>query len=474
VYSMTSDPLRTRHLSADVLDLVHDRARPYLDALPDRPVQDVDGKPTLADLGGDLPEAGTGALDAIEELLRIGLATATHSTGPRFFHFVVGGSTPAAMAGDWVTSLLDQAGGLWTASPLASTAETVVLRWLKDLFGLPAGYGGVLTPSATLANLTGLAAARWWWADRHGVDITADGFAGLAPMPVLSSGLVHPSVRKALQILGCGRDTVRVHAADGTGRLDLKALGDTLAATDGPAVLLASAGDVNTGAFDPIDDLADLAERHGAWLHVDGAFGLFAALSPVSAHLTRGVERAHSVAADGHKWLNVPYDSGYAFCAHPEAHAAAMAYAAAYLVGQGEGPVRNPSAFVPESSRRSRGMATWAALKELGRDGVVELVDRCCALARRFAAALDGVEGAGVVNDVVLNQVLVRFGGSDEATQATIRAVQEDGTCWCGGTTWQGRAAMRISVSNWSTTEDDVDRSVEAMLRCFESTRSGA
>jgi glutamate/tyrosine decarboxylase-like PLP-dependent enzyme len=463
-----SDPLWTQHLAADALDLVHGRARPYLDALRDRPVQDVDGMATLADLGGELPEAGTGAADAVEELLRIGVATATHSTGPRFFHFVVGGSTPAAMAGDWVTSLLDQAGGLWTASPLASTAETVVLRWLKELFGLPSGHGGVLTPSATLANLTGLAAARWWWADRHGVDITATGFAGLPPMPVLSSGLVHPSVRKALQILGCGRDTVRVHAADGTGRLDLKALGDTLAAIDGPAVLTASAGDVNTGAFDPIDDLADLADRHGAWLHVDGAFGLFAALSPVSAHLTRGVERAHSVAADGHKWLNVPYDSGFVFVRDPEILTRAFgSWGAAYLMS-GDDEHVDYNTRGPESSRRARALPIWATLRAYGRDGHREMVERHLRLARHLADRVNGAPDLELLAPAQLCVVCFRYRppglppGRLDALNARLAAqVVADGRVYLGSTVYDGMTALRPAIVNWRTTEADVDLLVD-------------
>ncbi|MBX6768664.1 MAG: aspartate aminotransferase family protein, partial [Actinomadura rubrobrunea] len=308
-----TDPFNERDQAAPVLRMVTDAAGPYLESLASRPVHDGDADALIDELEGPLPERGEGAQVAVERLLRVGTQAATHSSGPRFFHFVVGGATPAAMAGDWITSLLDQVAGLWLASPLASRLETTVLEWLKDLFGLPASFGGVLTPSATLAHVTGLAAARSWWAERHGVDVSAHGLAGLPPMPVFSSGLVHASTRKALQILGCGRDTLQVFARDDAGRVDLAAMDEALAAVEGRAVIVANLGEVNTGASDPIEALADLAERHGAWLHVDGAFGMFAALSPRTAHLARGVERADSVTADGHKWLNVPYDSGFSF-----------------------------------------------------------------------------------------------------------------------------------------------------------------
>ncbi|MBC6463712.1 pyridoxal phosphate-dependent decarboxylase family protein, partial [Actinomadura sp. HBU206391] len=305
------DPLRERDEAVAALELVGRAAEPYLRSLPDRLVHDSAHDVLLDELDGPLPEVGEGTVAGVERLLRVGTTAATHSAGPRFFHFVVGGATPAALAGDWITSLLDQAAGLWATSPLAARAETAVLRWLKELFGLPEAWGGVLTPSATLAHVSGLACARYWWADRHGVDVTARGLAGLPAMPVLSSGYVHVSTRKALQILGCGRDTLRVFARDETGRVDLVAMEAALAEVGGPAILVGNVGEVNTGDSDPIEALADLAERYGAWLHVDGAFGLFSALSPRTAHMSRGVERAASVTVDGHKWLNVPYESGF-------------------------------------------------------------------------------------------------------------------------------------------------------------------
>ena len=294
------DPLHERELASPALDKVAKAAAGYLSGLDDRLVADPAAAELLAELRQPLPEDGLGTLDSVEELLRIGTTAATHSAGPRFFHFVIGGATPAAMAGDWVAALLDQNAGLWTSSQFATMIETVTLGWLKDLFGLPNDWGGVLTPSATFANLTGLAAARQWWGNKHGRDISADGLAGLPTMPVFSGGYVHASVRKALQILGAGRDTVTVCSRDDAGRVDLDGLADELDRLNGPAVIVGCAGEVNAGDFDPIDAMADLAEKHGCWLHVDGAFGLFAALSPRTAHLVDGMQRADSVAADAH------------------------------------------------------------------------------------------------------------------------------------------------------------------------------
>ncbi len=339
----------------------------------------------------------------------------------------------------------------------------VAVDWLRELFGLPEGWGGVLTTGATTANFTGLAAARRWWGLRHGHDVDSDGLAGLPPVPVFSSGYVHASALKALAMLGIGRGSVRVCARDEPGRLDEAALERGLEALGGaPAIVIANAGEVNAGDFDPIDRMADLAEQYDSWLHVDGAFGLFARITPRAAPLAAGVERAHSVIADGHKWLNVPYDCGFAFCAHPDVHAAAMSYTAAYLTGQGGAGLRAPSDYVLESSRRARAFATWAALRQLGRTGVADLVERCCALARRFADQLAALDGVSIANEVVLNQVLVGF-GDDARTDRVVERVQRSGECWMGATTWHGQRLMRISVSNWATTEGDVDRSVAAI-----------
>ncbi len=441
-----------------VLNLVARAAPDYLASLADRLVDDPAGRKLLDDLGGPLPEEGLGALDTVEELLRIGTGAATHSSGPRFFHFVVGGTTPAALAGDWVTSLLDQNAVLWTASPFATTAETVALGWLKDLFGLPAAWGGVLTPSATFANLTGLACARQWWAARHGRDVAADGLAGLPAMPVLGGSYVHPSARKALQILGCGRDTVRVH---GSGPADLDAIERTLADLDAPAVLIATAGEVNAGDFDPIDEMADLAARYGCWLHVDGAFGLFAALSPRTAHLLRGVARADSVAADGHKWLNVPYESGFAFVRDPRILGATFgSWNAPYLLG---GEV-DYSRFGPESSRRARALPIWATLRAYGRSGYQEMVERHLDLAQYLGRMVTAAPDLELLAPVRLCVVCFRYappgvpaGALDELNAAVGEALLADGRVYAGTTVYRGHTALRPAIVNWRTTEADVE-----------------
>src|SRR5882757_411369 len=459
-----TDPLHEAGLAADALELVAAAAPPYLAALPDRPVQEHAERALLADLDGPLPESGRGTLESVAELVRIGTRAATHSSGPRFFHFVIGGSTPAAMAGDWTTSLLDQAAGLWTASPFATTTETVALRWLKDLFGLPAEFGGVLTPSATFANLTGLACARHWWARQHGVDVAADGLAGLPAMPVFGSGYVHPSVRKALQILGCGRDTVRVHARDDAGRLDLPGLERALAELDGPAVLVGCAGDVNTGDFDPIDELADLAEKYGAWLHVDGAFGLFAALSPRTAHWVTGIERAQSVAADGHKWLNVPYESGFAFLRDPQALGDTFgAWGAPYLVS-GAGEHIDYNCLGPESSRRARALPIWATLAAYGRSGYRAMVERHLDAAARLGELVEAAPDFELLAPVSLCVVCFRYRpagvSADELDKLNVRlgqALLDDGRFYAGTTIYRGIRALRPAIVNWRTTTGDIE-----------------
>ncbi|MEV2268323.1 pyridoxal phosphate-dependent decarboxylase family protein [Nonomuraea africana] len=375
-----SDPLSEREQAPAALNLVASAAEPYLSSLGGRPVHDRSADHLLDLLEGPLPEEGEGTMAAVERLLAVGTEASTQTSGPRFFHFVIGGATPAAQAADWVTSLLDQPSGLHLTSPLAATAERVALEWLKDLFGLPSAYGGVLTPSATFANLTGLACARQWWGERHGADVTSQGLAGLPRMPVLASGYIHPSSRKALQMLGVGRDGVTVCARDGAGRVDLAAMERELAALDGPAVIVGNAGEVNTGDFDPLADLADLAERYDAWLHVDGAFGLFAAASPRLRHLVEGVERAHSVTADGHKWLNVPYESGFVFVHDQDLMFRSFgAWGAHYLPAD-----VNYNNLGPESSRRARALPIWATLTAYGRQGYARLVERHHDLALRL------------------------------------------------------------------------------------------
>ncbi len=464
-----ADPLRDRDQAADALELVAKAAASYLDTLAVRPVHDPASEELLAQLdggvpGGRLPDHGEGTLDSVGQLLTVGTRAATHSSGPRFFHFVVGGSTPAAQAGDWVASLLDQLAGLWVASPLATRAETVVLRWLKDLFGLPPSYGGVLTPSATFANLTGLACARSWWGRKHGIDVTVDGLAGLPRMPVFASGYVHPSSRKALQVLGCGRDTVAVFARDDAGRVDLAAMDRALADLDGPAVLIGTAGEVNAGDFDPIADLADLAERHGAWLHVDGAFGLFAALSPRTAHLVAGAERADSIAADGHKWLNVPYESGFAFVRQPEMLTRAFGgWNAPYLESEQDIGV-NYNSLGPESSRRARALPIWATLRAYGRQGYRAMVERHLDLAQRLARLVGEAPDLELLAPVPLCVVCFRYrppgvpeAELDDLNQRLGAALLTDGRVFVGTTVYRGMAALRPAIVNWRTTEADID-----------------
>ncbi|WP_433324878.1 pyridoxal phosphate-dependent decarboxylase family protein [Spirillospora sp. CA-294931] len=466
-----SDPLFERDTADAALDLVVRAAGPYLASLPDRLVHDGEQDALIDELDLPLPERGDGTLAGVERLLRVGTRASTHSAGPRFFHFVVGGATPAALAGDWTTSLLDQAAGLWTSSPLAARTETIVLRWLKDLFGLPESFGGVLTPSATFAHVTSLACARTWWAERHGVDVAAQGLAGLPQMPVLSSGLVHVSTRKALQILGCGRDNLRTFSRDDAGRADLDAMEEALAALDGaPAVLVGNVGDVNAGDSDPIADMADLAERHGAWLHIDGAFGLFAALSPRTAHMTRGVERADSVTADGHKWLNVPYESGFAFVRDPSLMPRAFgAWGADYLTDQtGEGLDYNT--IGPESSRRSRAFPIWATLYAYGRDGHRAMVERHLDLALHLGGLVEKAPDLELLAPVQLPIVCFRYrppgvpeSELDDLNARLGEALLADGRVYAGTSTYRGMTVFRPALVNWRSTDPDVELLVEVL-----------
>jgi glutamate/tyrosine decarboxylase-like PLP-dependent enzyme len=400
----------------------------------------------------------------LAELDDIGSPATVTSTGGRFFGFVVGGSLPAAMAANMLAGVWDQCAGAAVLSPLAVALEEICAKWLTSLFGLPPAAGVGFVSGATGANFCGLAAARHALLAKEGWDVEADGLFGAPPITVVVGDEVHASVLKALSMLGLGRDRVVRVPADGQGRMRA----DGLPPMSGPTIVCIQAGNVNTGAFDPAEEVCRAAREAGAWVHVDGAFGLWALASPARAHLATGVPEADSWATDAHKWLNVPYDSGLAFVREAEHLRAAMSSSAAYLI-VGEG--REPFHYVPEMSRRARGIEIWAALRSLGRSGVAELVERTCGHAALFAAGLRSA-GYSVLNDVVLNQVLVSFGDA-EATRRVIRRVQEDGTCWCGGTEWQGHVAMRISVSSWATTEDDVQRSLDAILRIAgEETRS--
>jgi glutamate/tyrosine decarboxylase-like PLP-dependent enzyme len=398
------------------------------------------------------------------------------TSGPRYFGFVTGGALPAAVAADWLAAIWDQPAGLYVLSPAASVIEEVAGGWLLDVLGLPPEASVGFVTGCHMANFTALAAARHEMLRRAGWDVEADGLTGAPTLRVIVGDEVHVSVVAALRMLGVGsRQMVRV-AADAQGRMRPEALEAALTGVSGLAIVCAQAGNVNTGAFDPLDDIASIAARHGAWLHVDGAFGLWASASAALRHHMRGVERADSWATDAHKWLNVPYDSGLVFVANPAPHRAAMSMRAEYLIrdSSSASQAREPMDWTPEASRRARGFAVYAALRSLGRRGIEDLVDRCCRLAASFADRLRHEPGVQILNDVVLNQVLVRVrpasGDADAATREALAGVQAERVCWMGGTQWHGMEAMRISVSNWSTTEADVGRSVESIVRAVRGT----
>ena len=440
-----------------------ERAARYLDGVADRPVAPTGAMlARLPELDHPLPEGATDPAAVMRLLDEIGSPATVASAGPRFFGFVIGGSLPAALAANWLAGAWDQNAGLRVMSPIAARLEEVTTGWLRHLLGLPDTTEAGFVTGATMANFSGLAAARQALLARQGWDVDARGLFDAPPLTVVVGDEVHTSVLKALSLLGLGRERVMRMPADGQGRL----IADRLPALGDSSIVCLQAGNVNTGAFDPFPEICARARAAEAWVHVDGAFGLWAAAAPWRAHLATGLEAADSWATDAHKWLNVPYDSGIIFCRHPDALRAAMTlHRAAYLL---QGEEREPYAYTPEASRRARGLEVWAALRSLGRGGVADLVERTCRLARRFADRLSEA-GHEVLNEVVLNQVLVSFGGP-ERTNRVIAGIQAEGTCWCGGTVWQGRTAMRISVSSWATTEADVDASVQAMLRVAKAT----
>jgi glutamate/tyrosine decarboxylase-like PLP-dependent enzyme len=440
----------------------------WLATLGERPVRNA-GEPD--GLRVPLPDDGEDAAAVIEALADAAAPGLVASPGPRYFGFVTGGALPAAVAADWLASAWDQNAGLHVMSPAAAAAEETVATWAKELLGLPAGAAVGLVTGAQMANATALAAARNAVLARAGWDVEADGLIGAPPVRVLTSAESHATVFNALRLLGLGRDTPERVAVDGQGRMRAGALAAALAAGSGPAIVCAQAGNVNTGAFDPFEDVVAACRAAGAWCHVDGAFGLWAAAAPGRAHLTAGAAGADSWAVDAHKWLNVPYESALAIVADPAPLGAAMALTAAYLTTARERE-RNGADWAPEASRRARAFPLWAGLRQLGRRGLAELVERNCVLAARIAERLAAEPGVEVLNEVVLNQALVRFGDDDAATDAVIAAVQEEGTCWLGGTVWQGRAAMRVSVSGWSTAEADADRSAAAIAAAWHRVRS--
>ena len=440
-----------------------ERAVRYLEGLDSRGVAPVAGAIELLKKWDEpLPDGPTDPETVVALLDEIGSPATMAMAGPRFFGFVIGGALPAALGANWLAGAWDQNTALSAVTPGTALLERIALRWLLDVLGLPPTCGGAFVTGATMANVTALAAARHAVLAGVGWDVEAQGLFGAPPVTVVVGAEAHPSVLKALGLLGLGRTRVVTVPVVGQGRMRAEAL-PPLA---GPTVVCIQAGNVNTGAFDPAPEICRRARAAGAWVHVDGAFGLWAAAAPPRAHLAAGVGGADSWATDAHKWLNAPYDSGLAFVRDPEALRAAMAVSAAYLPA---GESRNPADYTPELSRRARGVEVWAALRSLGRAGLADLVERTCRHAARFA---EGLRAAGyqVLNEVVLNQVLVSF-GDQETTTRVIAAIQADGTCWCGGTVWQGHVAMRISVSSWATTAADVERSLDAMLRVADEQR---
>ncbi len=452
-------------------------AEAYLRTVADRPVKaTITSGELRSALGGPLSAAGQDPADIIGRLASAATGGTVASAGPRYFGFVVGGSLPAAVAADWLVSAWDQNCGIFALSPLVSVVEDITAGWLKQLASLPQTMSAGFVTGCQMANFTALAAARHHVLSHADWDVEANGLSGAPAVTIITSDESHYTIFMALRLLGFGASTARRVPTDDQGRMRADKLREVLAAATGPVIVCAQAGNVNTGAFDPIDDIADAVAHHNkkaggsCWLHVDGAFGLWAATSPARAHLVKGIARADSIATDAHKWLNVPYDSGLVFTAHPEAHRSAMSLSAAYI--QATDVERDPHEFTPEESRRGRAVPIYAALRSLGTSGVGDMIERCCRHASRMAERLSADSRVRILNDVVLNQVLVRFEvpgrDADDLTRAVIAGVQDEGTCWLGGTTWHGMAAMRVAVSNWSTTEQDIDRSAAAVLRVFD------
>ena len=454
----------------ELLQIAADQANAYLDGVAGRPVRATVSSHELRELlDAPLPGTGEAPERVISTLAEAGVRGTVATQGPRYFGFVIGGCVPASTAAEFLVAAWDQNSGVYALSPAVSVIEEVTAAWLLDLAGLPAHWSTGFVTGCQMASFTALAAARHHVLEQAGWDVGAQGLFGAPPIDVVVSDESHYTIFTALRMLGLGSARLRRVATDGQGRMIAAELATALRSGAGPCIVCAQAGNVNTGAFDPIDAIADAAQARGAWLHVDGAFGLWAATNASRRHLVAGVARADSVATDAHKWLNVPYDSGVVFTAHPQSHRRAMTLSAAYIVETAT--ERDPHEFVPEESRRARAVPIYAALRSLGRDGVAEIVDRCCRLAARMASRLSAHPSLRVLNDVVLNQVLVRVEGedADALTNAMIARVQEDGTCWAGGTSWHGMTAMRISISNWSTTEADIDRSAESILQAVDA-----
>ena len=456
-----------------VLDVAHERARGYLASLPDRPVRAAADPARLrAALDGPLPEDGTDAGRVVDELAAALEPGVVASVGGRYFGFVIGGAVPAALGADWLVSAYDQNAAGSAVSPGAMAAEEVTARWLLDLLRLPAGASVGFVTGGQAANTVGLAAARHAVLRAAGHDVERDGVAGAPPVTVLAGADRHATVDRAVRLLGLGTGCLRAVASDDEGRMRPEALAAALGDVAGPAIVVAQYGEIHTGALDPVGALADIAHGTGAWVHVDGAIGLWARASGTVTS-DDGCERADSWSTDPHKWLNVPYDCGVVACRDAAAHRASMSIAADYLTPAGEA-ARDAFDWNPELSRRARAVPVYAALRSLGRTGVAELVERCCAHARRVADGLRALERVVVLNDVVLNQVIARFGDDDALTDAVVARVQDEGTCWLAGSAWRGRRVMRVSLVNWSTDDEDVERTLDAVARCWAQVRADA
>ena len=467
-------PVNTLKTQFPVLARAAQHAGQYLNTIHERHVGALaSGDDLRRLLRCQLSDEGEDGRQVIDELARAGQKGTTASQGPRYFGFVTGGSLPVATAADWLVSAWDQNAQVYVMSPVASVVEEIASDWLKDLLGLSPTWSVGFVTGAQMATFTALIAARHHVLRNVDWDVERDGLLGAPEIQVVVSDESHRTIFTALRMLGLGAERLHRVKADAQGRMRIDHLAEILRMGSGPCIVCAQVGNVNTGACDPVADIALLARRRGAWLHVDGAFGVWAAASPSLRHLVAGVEQADSIATDGHKWLNVPYDSGIVFTAHPESHQRALMMPAHYIqmtVGE-----RDPRGFTPDESRRARGVPVYAALRTLGRRGLRELIERCCAHARRMAEALQRHAQVRIRNEVVLNQVLVQFvplpgDPRDEAvfTQQVVEGIQRDGTCWLGSTEWHGQRAARISVCNWSTTQHDIDRSAAAILRVIE------
>jgi glutamate/tyrosine decarboxylase-like PLP-dependent enzyme len=452
-----------RRLLARTAELAVDHLTADLDAPVSKPVDVVD---LVAALGGPLPDGPSDPVEVVEMLAREAAPGLVRTNVGRYFGFVEGGVLPAALAADWLAATYDQNPGFHVLSPTAAALELVGSAWLLDLLRLPADASVGFTTGAQMANVTALAAARGDVLHRVGWDVDADGLLGAPPVTVVVGEERHATIGRALRFLGLGERRVVVQPADEQGRMRPEGLREAIG--DGPAIVCAQAGNVNTGACDPFPAIVEVARDAGAWVHVDGAFGLWAAASPEHRHLVEGAAGCDSWAVDGHKWLNVPYDSGFVICADPQAHRRAMSLTAAYLARADGG--RDGTDWTPESSRRARAFATWAALRSLGRDGVARMIARCCDHTRRFVELLDADPEVAVLTDVVLNQALVRVGDDDARTLAVAAEVQRDGVVWLGTTVRRGVTSLRVSVSDHATTDQDIEVAVAAVRRAIAAT----